>query len=93
MCRSWYSDMSSLHHRPLVVEHELRERPGELGLADARRAEEDEGADRPVRILEPRARAAKRVRDGFDSLFLADDTLVESLLHVDELLDLTLEQA
>ena len=38
-------------HRSLVVEHELRQRPCELGLADAGRAEEDEGADRPVRIL------------------------------------------
>ncbi len=35
------------HHRPLVVEQELGERPRELGLADAGRAEEDERADRP----------------------------------------------
>ncbi len=40
-------------HRPLVVEHELGERAGELGLADAGRAEEDERADRAIRILEP----------------------------------------
>jgi hypothetical protein len=43
--------------RPLVVEHELRQRPRELGLADAGRAEEHERADRPVRILQARARA------------------------------------
>ncbi len=41
--------------RALVVEHELGERTRELGLADAGRAEEDERADRPVRILQPRA--------------------------------------
>ena len=41
------------HHRSLVVEHELRERAGELGLPDPGRAEEDERADRAVRILDP----------------------------------------
>ena len=92
MCRSWYSDMSMPHHRAVVVEHELRERARELGLADAGRAEEDERADRPVRILQPGARAAQRVRDGLDRLVLADDALVEPLLHVDELLGLALEQ-
>ena len=35
-------------HRALVVEHELGQRAGQLGLADAGRAEEDERADRPV---------------------------------------------
>ena len=81
------------HHRPLVVEHELGERAGELGLADAGRAEEDERADRPVGVLEAGARAAKRVGHRLDRLLLADDALVQALLHVDELLDLPLEQA
>ena len=79
--------------RPLVVEHELGERPRELGLAHPGRAEEDEGADRPVRVLEPRARAAERVGHGLDGLVLPDHPLVQALLHVDELLDLALEQA
>ena len=39
------------HHRPLVVEHELRERARQLRLPDAGRAEEDERADRPIRVL------------------------------------------
>ena len=43
-------------------------------------------------ILQPRARAPQRVRDRLDSLILADDALVQPLLHVDELLDLALEQ-
>ena len=79
-------------HRPLVVEHELRERAGELRLPDAGRAEEDERADRPVRVLEPRAGAAECVRDRRDRLVLADDALVQPLLHVDQLLRLALEQ-
>ena len=80
-------------HRPLVVEHELGERPGELGLADAGRAEEDERADRPVGILEPGAGAAEGVGDRLDRLVLADHALVQPLLHVDQLLGLALEQA
>ena len=81
------------HHRALVVEHELGERAGELGLPDAGRPEEDERADRAVRILEARAGSPQRVRHGLDRLVLADDALVQPLLHVDELLDLALEQA
>ena len=77
----------------LVVEHELRERAGELGLADAGRAEEDERADRPVRVLQAGARAAQRVRDRGHRLVLADHAAVEALLHVDQLLGLALEQA
>ena len=78
--------------RLLGVEHELGQRPGELGLADAGRAEEEEGADRPVRVGEPGARAAQRVGDRLDRLVLADHPLVEALLHVDQLLDLALHQ-
>ena len=50
------------HHRPLVVEEEVGERARELGLADAGRAEEQERADRAVRIGQPGARAPDRVR-------------------------------
>ena len=76
----------------LVVEQELGERAGQLGLADAGRAEEQERADRPARILEPGARAADRVGHGLDRLVLADDPLVEALLHLDQLRDLALHQ-
>src|ERR671935_1882109 len=65
-------------------------RPCELSLADARRAEEDERARRPLRILDPRAGAADRLRDGDDRLLLADHALVELVLHPDELLRLGL---
>ena len=51
-------------HRLLVVEQELGERARQLGLADAGRAEEQEAAERPVRILQAGARAADRVGDG-----------------------------
>ena len=81
------------HHRLLVVEQELGERPGELGLADAGRAEEEEAAERAVRVLQSSARAPDGVGDRGDGFVLTDDAAVEPLLHVDQLLDLTLHQS
>ena len=40
-------------HRVLVAEQRLGERPRQLGLADPGRAEEQEAADRPVRVAQP----------------------------------------
>ena len=80
------------HHGPFVVEHELRKRSGQLGLADSGRAEEDERADRPVRILEAGACATQCVRHGGDGGILPDHATVETFLHVNQLLDLALEQ-
>ena len=81
------------HHRVLRVEHELGERASELCLADAGRAEEQERADRAIRILQAGARAAQRCGDRLDRLVLADDALVKTFLHVHELVDLALHQA
>ena len=39
----------------------------------------------PVRVLEPGPAAADRVGHGLDGLVLADDPLVQPLLHLDEL--------
>ena len=55
--------------------------------------EEQERADRPVRILEAGAGAADRVGHGLDGLVLPDDPLVQALLHVDELRRLAFHQA
>ena len=81
------------HHRLLVVEQELGERPRQLGLADAGRAEEHERPDRAVRVGQPGTAAADRVGDGGDRVVLADDALVEQLFEVDELRRLRLHQA
>ena len=48
--------------------------------------EEQERADRPVRVAEARARAPDGVGDGLDRLVLADDALVQPLLERDQLL-------
>ena len=76
----------------LVVEQELGEGAGQLGLADAGRAEEQERADRPARVAEAGPGAPDGVGHGLDRLVLADDALVEPLLHLDELLELALHQ-
>ena len=78
--------------RPLIVEHELGKGLRELSLPDAGRPEEDERADRAVRVLEARARPAERIRHGVDRNTLPHHALMEPLLHVHELLDLALEQ-
>src|SRR5256712_2918442 len=80
------------HHRLLVVEEELRQRPRQLGLSHARRAGEEETADGPIRILQPAAGPADRVGDGTHRLLLTHHALPQPLLHVEELLHLRLQQ-
>ena len=63
-----------------------------LGLADSSRAQEDEASERPIRVLQTGTGATDGIADGFDRLILADHTLVQPLLHVDELLDLAFHQ-
>ena len=78
------------HQRILIVEHEPGERLGQLGLADAGRSNKDERSDRPAGILEARARPADGIRDGVDGLLLADNALVQTGFHLQELLGLGL---
>ena len=79
-------------HRPLVVEQELRQRLGQLGLADAGRAEEEEGTGRAVGVGDAGPGPADGVGDGADRLGLADDPPAELVLHPQQLLRLALEQ-
>jgi hypothetical protein len=80
-----YSDMSRLIRRLLVAEEELGERLGQLGLADARRAQEDERAAGALRVLQAGAGAADGLADRLDGVLLADDPLVQLVLHAQEL--------
>ena len=70
--------------RVLVVEEERGECSRKLGLADAGRAEEHERPDRPLGILEARARAAHRLGDDLHGVVLADEPLVDLLLHAEQ---------
>jgi hypothetical protein len=74
----------------LAVEHELGQRLAQLGLADARRAQEQEGAVRPVRIGQPGTRAADGIADQAHSLVLPDHPLVQLVFHLEQLFALAL---
>ncbi len=76
----------------LVVEQELRQRPGELGLADAGGAEEQERPDRPVGVAQPRPRPPDGIRHDGNRLVLADDPVVQRIFHAHELLQFTLHE-
>ena len=79
-------------HHVLAAEQRLGERPGELRLADAGRAEEEEAAVGGAGIGEPGAGTPNRLRDRLDRLVLADDALVQPLLELQEPVALLLRQ-
>ena len=74
--------------RLLIAEERLGQRAAEFRLADAGRPEEEEAADRPVRIAEPDAAAADGVRDRAHRLLLPDDAAAQRRLHLQQLLTL-----
>ena len=78
--------------RALVVEQEVRERLGQLGLADAGRAQEQERPGGAVGVGDARAGAAHGVGDGGDGGPLADQPAADHLLHAQQLGGLALEQ-
>ena len=85
MCFSMYSDMSSWMSGVLVVEEELGQRLGQLGLPDAGRAQEDERAARALGVLEAGPGAADRPGQRGDGRLLPDDPLVQLVLHAQQL--------
>src|SRR6266487_2161744 len=68
----------------LGAEHKLGQRLRQLGLADAGRPQEDERADRTLGIFQAGARAPHRLRDRDDRLLLADDAIVQEVLHLEQ---------
>src|SRR2546425_9444191 len=60
-------------HRAFVVEEELGECARQLGFPDSGGPEEEERADGPIGVGEPRPRAPDRVGHGAEGLVLADD--------------------
>ena len=78
------------HERTLVIEQALGQRLGELGLAHAGGAQEEEAADGLVRIGEARTAAAHGRGDSGDRLVLADDALMQLALQALQLVELAL---
>ena len=73
-----------LDERVVLAEQEVRQRLRQLRLTHTRRTGEDERAGRALRVLQTRPRAADRLRDRLDGLFLADDPLVQLVLHAEQ---------
>lgn len=78
--------------RILVTEEEFGERLGELGLTDTGRTGEDERATGALRVLQTGSRTADRLRESLDGVLLADDALVELVLHAQQTGGLLLRQ-
>ena len=93
VCFSMYSDMSMRIIARSSSKRNSASARAQLGLADAGGPEEQERADGAVRVGEAGAGATHRVRHRDDGLGLADDALDQALLHLDELLDLGLQEA
>ena len=74
------------------TEQEARQRLGQLGLTHTGRAGEDERTRRTLGVLQPGTGAADRLRDGPDRLLLADDPLVQLVLHPEQTRRLLLRQ-
>jgi len=68
----------------LAAEHEFGQHFGQLGLADARRPQEDERPDRAAGVLQPGAGPAHGLADRVDRLVLADDALVQLGFHLQQ---------
>ncbi|CAG7170935.1 hypothetical protein PICSAR21_03545 [Mycobacterium avium subsp. paratuberculosis] len=81
-----------LDERVVVAEQEVGQRLGQLGLTDTGRAGEDERARRPLGVLQPGAGAADRLGDRLDGVLLADDPLVQLVLHAQQARGLGLGQ-
>ena len=79
-------------HGVLITEHGFRERLGQLGLTDAGRAEEQERTDRALGVAQADTAAADRLGDRGDGFVLADDTLVQRILEMQQALALVLGQ-
>ena len=78
------------HHGVLVVEQELGQGLGQLGLTHTRGTHEDEGTNRTFGILQARTATPNSIADGGDGLVLTHHTLVQFVFEVQQLLALAL---
>ena len=70
-----------LDQRVLIAEQEVRERPGQLRLADPGRAGEDERAPGPLRVLQPGPGPPDGLRERLDGHVLPDHPPVQLVFH------------
>ncbi len=79
-------------HRVGGVEETLGDRLGGLRLADARGAEQEEGADGAPRT-EARSIAPQHVRDALEGMRVTDDAVAEQGLEAEQAFRIALEQS
>ena len=79
-------------HGLLAVEEQLRQGPGQLRLPHTRGAQEEERSDGPSGVLETGTGASQRLRHHRDRMVLAHHPLVQTLLQVEQLLRLRLQE-
>ena len=68
-----------------IVKQHFRQRLGQFGLAHTGGAQEDEGTDRTVGILDAGPGADHRVRHCFHRFILADDMFMQGFFQMDQL--------
>ena len=81
------------HEVVFIIEQAVGEGLCKLRLADARGAEEEEAADRAVRVCNAGARALDGLGHEAHGLVLTDDALVNDLVEAQQLFALALHQA
>ena len=80
-------------HGVLIAEHGLGQGLAQLGLADAGGAQEQEGADGPLGVLQTHTAAADGLGHGGHGLVLAHHPLMQDLLQLQQPLAFVLRQA
>src|SRR3982074_2055139 len=75
----------------LIVEQEFRERPRQLGFADASWSQKYERPDGTLGVAKSRPRTPNRIRHAFESGVLSNHALSQAVFHTDQLFDLALE--
>ena len=81
------------HHGVLIAEHRLRQGLAQFSLAHAGGAQEQEGADGPLGVLQTHTAAANSLGHGGHGIVLTHHTLVELLLQLQQAHGLILGQA
>ena len=81
-----------LDERVGVTEKKLGQRLGQLGFAHTRRPGENERTRRPLGVFKACAGAPDRLGDRLDGVVLADDALMELILHAQQARGLLLGQ-
>src|SRR5262249_35059519 len=80
-------------HQLFVVEQKLSESSSQFGFPNTGWSEENERADRPLTGRQAGSTPTNGVRDPRETIFLADNAMAQSLLHVNQLGDFAFEQA